>query len=189
MASNSNSLSNHSFSNFRPFENSSYQNQSDHNPMLYCEVGGNYCSIIHEEDNHTFLNNTTISLKTKYNKCRDEADVNYIKINTQENNNNEQIKDLTIENIKEINPENYSGYFRKFLKFIKNVESELKLQNKCEEEIEIYLKFIEESKDNMKCEYEIKNKISDEYLFKDENILNNCDLYGLGFLLDALNRY
>ena len=186
--SNSNSNSNYSLGNSCPFDLPSFQSQSDHNPMNLFEVSGIYDSNILEEDNNIFLNNATISLNTKYNKNREKADVNYTKINIQ-GNNNQQIQNLSIENIKEINPENYKGNFGKFLKFIKEVETELKDQNKFEEEIEIDLKLTEEKKDDVTCEYIIKNKKFNENNFNDYDILNKCDYYGLYSMLTNMNGY
>ena len=47
------------------------------------------------------------------NKNREKADVNYTKIDIR-GNNNQQIQNLSIENIKEINPENYREFWKIF---------------------------------------------------------------------------
>ena len=117
-----------------------------------------------------------------------KTDVNYTKIDIR-GNNNQQIQNLSIENIKEINPENYKGNFGKFLKFIKKVETELKEQNKFEEEIEIDLKLTEEKKDDVTCEYIIKNKKFNENNFNDYDILNKYDYPGLYYMLTNMNGY
>ena len=187
--SNSNSNSNSTCSSGRtlPFDRSSFMYQSDHNPIKNFEVAGNYFSYIFEENNNIFLDNATISLKTRYNKYTQKADVNYTKIDIPGNNNNKQLQNLSIENIDEMNPEDYKGDFHKFLKYIKNVENELKEQYKCDDEIEIELKFTDKVKNNVTCEFKITNKKFSENSFKIEDILNTCDYYGLYCMLDIIN--
>ena len=185
MDNSSTSTSSFSMVSSCPLDHSSFQNKSinNSNSLSHYEVGGFYAPNNYEEDANIFPNNTTISLNVVYNKDIDKANVNYTKIDIQGNINEEQGLNLTIENIKKINPENFTGTYGKFLKFLKKVERELEDQFKSREKVEIDLKFTQKEKDNVTCEYFIKNKKVKENDLKDENILNNCEYNGLFYTL------
>jgi hypothetical protein len=189
MDSSSTSSSSFSMVTSCPLDHSSFQNRSNNNSnsLSNYEVGGFYSHSNLEEDTNTFLNNITISLNVEYNKDIDKSNVNYTKIDIHGNIKEQGLK-LAIENIKKINPENYSGYYAQYLKFLKKVVGELEDQCKSEEKIEIDLKFTQKVKDNVTCEYFIKNKKINEKYFKDENILNNWEHSGLFYTLLNINE-
>ena len=189
MDSNSTSSSSFSMVTSCPLDHSSFQKKSNNNSnsLSNYEIGGFYSHSNFEEDTNTFLNNITISLNVEYNKDIGKSNVNFTKIDILGNIKEQGLK-LAIENIKNINPENYSGYYAQFVKFLKKVVCELEVQCKSEEKIEIDLKFTQEVKDNVTCEYFIKNEKIKENHFKDQNILNNWEHSGLFFTLLSINE-
>ena len=186
-----------------PFDGSSYQKKDENNPNSY-EFNNDVQEKkdIAEEPAYQILSKSTFDLVLEHKKGQKFANITYksIKYDGNEKTKNEKNGEIDeINDIKSISPddETLKINYQKFIGFLENIESELKLGYKSEKQINIEINFslknsyiVNNSNYYMICNYNINDENLDEDNFVDEDFLNNTEHVGLHYLIDALqNNY
>ena len=181
--------------NSDPFTRPSVSNRSDPNSLGHYEVGNVFSKTnnIEEESAYKIMNNSVFYMNFEYDRYKREVEIKYSKIAYFENNNEEKLIP-SIKDIKETRGEDISLNlnYLKFINFLNIVESEIKAKYRKNNIIEIELQFNLEHPEKdiykLRCYYTIKNINLKETEFKDEDILNNGDIYGLYCMLETLSE-
>ena len=177
------------------FTHPSVLNRSNPNSLGLYEVGNVFSKTnnIEEESAYKIMNNSVFYMNFEYDTYKREVEIKYSKIAYFENNNEEKLIS-SIKDIKEIRAEDISLNlnYLKFINFLNIVESEIKANYRKNNIIEIELQFNLEHPEKdiykLRCYYTIKNINLKETEFKDEDILNNGDIYGLYCMLETLSE-